>query len=338
VRSRRVTGIFGPARYRAGLFCCLLLLASTVLAQDTAASGEFGNGTDYLRVAFRDDLVTVTARNARLRDVLAEIARQSDLSVVSRSPLETRLTLEIEGLPLAEAVVRIMRGRSYMLHQAAATPNDTNGDTLWVFSDGSSDDTAYSLTATSLAIDILRSQLMSDDIRARQEAIRELRKLDVDEVVGPLSYALNDDDQKIRVKAVYALADVGGDDAAAVLAAGLADADAWVRAETAYALGSLGDPAVIPILKHALNDADSRVRETAISAFTEIGGPQSADALALALEDTNSSIRVQAVEAIRNVGGESAIRLLNKALQDSDDTVREAAREAFAGMSDDDPS
>ena len=280
---------------------------------------------------------------AAARTLIAEIVRRGDLTVISRAPLDDRLTLDFEKLPLAEALVRIMRGRSYMLHHAQVANavkqiDQTHHATLWVFSDDSSDESGFSLSATSLAIEILRSQLMSDDLRVRQDAIRELRKLNVDEVVGPLSYALDDEDQKIRIKAVYALADIGGDDAAAVLTAGLADESAWVRAETAFALGSLGDTSVIPLLKHALYDADSRVRQSAISAFTEIGGSASADALAIALQDMDSSIRVHAVEAIRNVGGEAAVRLLNKALQDQDDSVREAAREAFAGLSREDMS
>ena len=260
-----------PTQGWAGLIAFVLLFANGAIAQDT-----FDNATSYLQVEMQDDLVTLKARNARLRDVLTEIVRQCDLSVESHVPLDARLTLALDRMPLTEVLVRIMRGQSYMLHyaqaaNAAGQVNETRRSTLWIFSDDSSDGTGYSLSAVSLAIEILRAQLRSDDIRVRREAIKELRRLDVEEVVGPLSDALADEDRKIRVKAVYALADIGGDNAVAVLAAGLADENAWVRAETAYALGAIGGDTAISILKHALNDADSSVRESAISAFTEIG-------------------------------------------------------------------
>lgn len=322
-----------PAQLWASLTASVLLFANTATAQDT-----FENATSNLQVELQNDLVTLSARNVRLRDVLTEIVHQSDLTVVSRLPLNARLTMEIEELPLAEALVRMMRGQSYMLHQARPTTVDRMGnyasaDTLWVFSDDSSNESGYSLSATSMAIEVLRSQLMSDDIRVKQDAIKGLRKLRVNEVVGPLSYALADEDRKVRIKAIYALADIGGNDAVAVLAAALADENAWVRSETAYALGAIGSDTAIPVLKHALYDADIRVRTSAISAFVEIGGTESADALAIALRDTDPEVRVEAVAALRNVGGETAIRILNKALQDQDDSVREAAREAFAGLS-----
>jgi hypothetical protein len=322
-----------PAQGWAGLIACVLLFANSATAQDM-----FENATSNLQIELQNDLVTISARNVRLRDVLTEIVRQSGLTVFSRAPLDARLTLEIEELPLTEVLVRIMRGQSYMLHQAGPTTDDRMGnnasaDTLWVFSDDSSDESAYSLSATSMAIELLRSQLASDDIRARQKAVNGLRMLRVNEVVEPLSYALADKDRKVRIKAIYALADIGGNDAVAILAGALADENAWVRAETAHALAAIGGDTAIPVLKHALYDADSRVRTSAISAFVEIGGTESADALAIALQDTDPEVRVEAVAALRNVGGETAIRILNKALQDRDVSVREAAREAFAGLS-----
>ena len=147
---RRVKTISRPAQYWAGLISCLLLFAGIVLAQDEAVSGQFGgdSGANYLKVKLWDNLVTLSARDVRLRDILAEIARQSDLNIVSRAPLDARLTLELERRPLFEVLVRLMRDQSYMLHQASASV----GDTLWVFSDGSTDDTAYNMSATSIAI------------------------------------------------------------------------------------------------------------------------------------------------------------------------------------------
>lgn len=338
------------AARQAGLVACFLLFVNGVTAQDAFEDTQVSadSVTSYLNVEMSDDLVTLTAYNVSVRDVLDEIARQSDLMVVSHGPLHGRLTLELERLPLFEALRRIMRGQSYLLHQAQAATgariaNHARQGTLWVFSDGSANDPGYTEAAshsvweTRSAIEVLQSQLMSDDIRVRQDAIKGLRRLKVNEVIAPLSYALTDEDKKVRVKAIYALADIGGEDAVAAMAAAAGDENAWVRAETAYALGTLGGDTAIQVLKHALQDADPNVRETAIEAFTDIGGGQSARALAVALQDTDATLRVEAIEALADVGGETAMRLLNQALEDQDNDVRQAASEALAELLSQDP-
>ena len=333
------------AARQAGLVACILFFVNGVTAQDTFEDRQLlaDSVTSYLRVDVSDDLVTLKAYNVDMRNVLDVISRQSDLIVVSHAPLDGRLTLELERLPLFEALRRIMRGHSYLLHQARAATGASNANrgrssTLWVFSDGSANDPGHNQAAgpfssdTASSVEVLQSDLMSDDIRIRQEAIKGLRRLKTNEAVAPLSYALADEDKKVRVKAIYALAYIGGDDAVAALAATSGDENAWIRAETAYALGMLGGDTAIQVLKHALHDADSDVRESAIEAFTEIGGGQSAQALAVALQDTDASLRVEAVEALAEIGGKTALRLLDQALQDQDNAVRKAANEALTEL------
>ena len=330
---------------KAGLMVCILLFVNGSIAQDAVddrqVSGD--SAASYLDVAMSADLVTIKAHNVGLREILDEIARQSDLIVVSEGPLHGRLTLDFERLPLYEALRRIMQGRSYLLHQAQPATGARNAihgrrSTLWVFSDRSADDPVYnqadsrSSSDIASAIELLQLQLMSDDIRVRQEAIKGLRRLKVNEVIAPLSYALADEDKGVRVKAIYALADIGGDNAVAAITAAAADENPWVRAETAYALGTLGGGVAIQVLKHALHDADSDVRESAIEAFTDIGGGQSAGALAVALQDADASLRVEVVEALADIGGETAMRLLDQALEDKDNAVRKAANEALAEL------
>ncbi len=330
---------------QAGLVACFLLSVNSVSAQDAFKDSQAfaDSATSYLNVEISDELLTLKAHNASVRDVLDEIARQSDLIVVSHGPLHGRLTLQLERLPLSEALRRILRGQSYLLHQAHAPSGariaiDERRSTIWVFSDESAAELGHHQAARrsssdiALAIEALQSQLMSDDLRVRQEAIKGLRRLKVNEVIAPLSYALTDEDKKVRVKAIYALADIGGNDAAAALAAASADENAWVRAETAYALGMLGSDTAIQVLKHALHDTDSDVRESAIEAFKDIGGGQSAAALAVSLQDADASIRVEAVEALADIGGETAMRLLDLASGDQDNAVREAANEALAEL------
>ena len=174
---------------------------------------------------------------------------------------------------------------------------------------------------------------MSDDVRVRQDAIKGLRRLKVNEVIAPLSYALLDEDKKVRVKAIYALADIGGDDAVAAMAAAAGDENAWVRAETAYALGTLGGDTAIQVLKHALHDADSGragISHRGVHRTLAAGNPLEHW---LSLYKTRTpTLRVEAIEALVDIGGETAMRLLDQALEDQDNGVRQAANEALAEL------
>jgi len=333
----------------AAVAACVLLFVNGVTAQDEIDdSQEFADSAaSYLAVEISDDTVTLKAENVGVGDVLDEIAYASDLVVVPEGPLYGRLTLEFERLPLDEALRRIMRGRSYLLHQArpargASNANHAHRNTLWIFSDGAADEsgvtraTGRSAPTTAVVIEALESQLRSDDARLREAAIKGLRRLKVNEVIAPLSYALSDEDKNNRVKAIYALAEIGGDNAVAAMAAAAADENPWVRAETAYALGTLGGGTAIQVLKHALHDEDSDVRESAIEAFTDIGGSQAAAALATALQDGDASLRAEAVDALADIGGETATRILYQALESQDNAVRQAANEALAELASED--
>ncbi len=117
------------AARQVGLTACILLFVHVVTAQNAFDDRQVladSSVTTYLQVDVSGDLVTLTAHNAGVRDVLDEIARQSDLIVVSHDPLAHRLTLDIERLPLSEALNRIMRGQSYLLYQAQSATASRN--------------------------------------------------------------------------------------------------------------------------------------------------------------------------------------------------------------------
>lgn len=328
----------GPARRRAGLFAAFLLLAGGAMARDAVIQQPAGGIGDADNVSVElsgDLLITVKAHEAPVRHILAEIARQCDLDIVSYAPLDVPVSVNLERLPLSRTIARILRDQSYTLYARRPVKHARHGGQscaglLWVFSDESMLDAGQGYTGTDWMIERLRAQLTSDDVRTRQIAIRDLEKLGVQEAVGPLAEALADENAKIRVKAVYALSEIGGENATAVLATALADESSRVRAQTAYALGAIGGDSAIPILKLALQDADRHVRETAISAFTEIGGDRSAEAVAIALQDVDTDLRIEAVDALQNIGGGVATRLLVQASREHDGDVGEAAREAIS--------
>lgn len=266
----------------------------------------------YLRVEITDEIVTIEAREASLKDLVEEIARQSGLQAVLHDPLEARVTLELRRLPLREALGSILRDRSFALQHirsssiAGGKPGDAGTWRLWVF---------------------------SSDVRPAVR-VDSPGALDADVAIATLAFALADDDAKVRLEAVAALADAGSDQAAAALAtAALSDGDSSVREEAVHAMGEIGGDIGIQVLERALMDSDADVREAAVEAFAAIGGNESALALADVLNSGDASLRAAAVDALGEIGGEPAVGLLRHASADEHSIVREAAQELLAELS-----
>lgn len=342
MKSANFSRLFLHAARQPSLIAGLLLFVRCALGQDALEDRQVSSNSvaSDLNVEISDDLVTLKAHDVGVRNVLDEIARQTNLIIVWHDQWDDRLILDLERLPLHETLRRILPSRSYVLYQARPESSLRNvhrdrPSILWVFSDGSADysvDAGDSPANTASAIMALQSELTSADIKVRRRAIQSLRRLKLDDAVALLSFALGDQNKKLRVMAVYALADIGGHDAVAALATASVDEDAWVRAEAAYALGMIGGDSAILTLRHALYDGDRDVRESAIEALTEIGGARSAQMLATALQDPDAALRMEAVEALSDIGGETAVRVLDLASKDADSAVQKAADQALAEL------
>ncbi len=281
--------------HEARLIAGLALLAGFVEAQETSAFAP------HLEVTLTGDIVTMTARNAAVQDILEEISRQNGLIVVAHEPVEKRLTLEIRSLPLVDALRSILRNQSYAFQPAEQAPGR-----LWVFSNETEPD--------------------------ERDAAESPGDADTNEVTMSLSRA-QAGDPDVRLEAVSSLGIEGGNQAAAVIAvAAVYDEDAYVREEAVYALGETGGVAARQTLEQAILDSDDRVREAAVEALAEIGGEESALALAAVLNDEDPSLRQNAVYALAEIGGETAIGILQQAVADHHIGVREAATDVLAEL------
>lgn len=336
------------SRYAASLPCllaALLLLVHLSQAQDaypdTQAMTQISKS--YLHVEITGDIVTVQVRDVAIQDLLAEIARQSNLTMVLPAPLSERISLEFDRLPLPKALVRILRKHNFALRSAQSlsgtqTAREVRPGKLWIFPYRSGDhpdpqDPQGFAAADTAAVHALEIKLLDGEVVTRQQAIEDLSALGSAEVIAPLSRALADADARVRVATVSALANVGGDQAAATLVVALNDTDVWVREEAVYALGEIGGDTAVHALAQALHDDEKRVRKAAIATFADIGGDAGAQALAVALHDQDPSLRAEAVAALGEIGGEAAVGLLQQALVDHAAGLREIAAEILAELS-----
>lgn len=323
----------------------LTLLGEFAAAQDTlkGAQATMHASPSYLHVGIADNLVTVKTRDVAVHDLLEEIARHIGLAVVSHDYLDERITIEFHRLPLPEALGRVLRHQSFALEypqpiSSAGKSSHPLPSRLWVFSKepgivpGNNKDGRPSSPNVTSAIGVLRAELMSEDPRLRQAAVKRLGALGVVEAVAPLSLALADEDEYVREAAIAAVADIGGEEAARALAIALQDEDPLLREEAVDALGEIGGETAIHVLEQAFKDEEEDVREAAIAAVADIGGDEAVRVLAIALHDGNASLREKAVDALGEIGGETAIRVLEQALADHDRSIRDAATKTLAEL------
>ena len=282
--------------------------------------------TGELSVRVDDGLISLSAHNVSVQDVIDEIATQSDLRVVQHVALDRAITLNLARQPLPNALDKILKNDSYQLYQATSSEDEAESDnpvpgTLWIFSEGSS----LELGATIF----FEAVILHGSFREKKEAIRELRRIGTPDAANTLSLALSDPDSRVRDAAFSALAKIDGEEALAAIASASADTDPWVRSEAANALSYANTESAVEYLHLAFNDPDPRVRMTVVEAFTDIPIEQAVAALSLALRDEDPAVRMHAVDALEEIGGEIAFQTLMRAQADEDPDVADAVDESL---------
>jgi len=274
-------------------------------------------------------LVSLSAYNVSVQDVIDEIATQSDLRVVRHVTLDRVVTLNLDRQPLPDALDEILKNDSYQLYQGVSNEDEAEAEavnpvpgTLWIFSEGSS--------LAPAATVFFEAVILHGSFQEKKEAIRELRRLGTPDAANTLSLALSDPDSRVRDAAFSALAKFDGEEALAAIASASADSDPWVRSEAANALSSADSESAVEYLNLAFNDPDPRVRMTVVEAFTDIPSEQAVAALSLALRDEDPAVRMHAVDALEEIGGEIAFQTLMRAQADEDPDVADAVNESLS--------
>ena len=96
-----------------------------------------------LSVHIEKGLISVTAQDVPIQDLINEIAAQSDLRVVQHVTLDRVVNLSFERQSLPDALDEVLENDSYQLFQVATHEEGVGIDnpvpgTLWLFSEGSS--------------------------------------------------------------------------------------------------------------------------------------------------------------------------------------------------------
>lgn len=260
-----------------------------------------------LTVTVDDGLVSLTARNAPLEDVVREIAAQHDLRLIQHVALDRFVSFEIDQQPLADVLEELLEFESYQLYRAAEDDDAADADgpipgSLWIFSEGS----ALAPAAT-FYFEVV---VQEGSVGEKKEAILNLRRLGTPDAVRALSLALGDEDPRIRRAALESLAQIGGDEALAAIASASVDDDPRVRGNGTYALAMAGGYSSIEYLNLALRDENPIVRAAAIDSLGDIGDERSIGVIQQALRDPDPAVRERALEVINEINDDAAFRAL----------------------------
>jgi hypothetical protein len=194
-------------------------------------------------------LVSIDVREAELRDVLNGLATIAGLSIRSSEPLDDRITIAFDRLPVAAAVSRLLHGHRFALLYRGP----------W----------AGALEESPNRLSIFSAEGAAP---APERPVYEGEQLQIEPQVTI------SDDPLARIDAMIALAASDEALAAAELTRiALSDPDDAVREEAVYALGEMRSAESRVALVHALCDAAEDVREAALIASADAGAERAAE-------------------------------------------------------------
>jgi hypothetical protein len=106
-------------RRKSGLLAILALLLAACLAFPALAE-EYRSPSDGIQsMRYEDGVLSLETRDAPLEKVLNELSRIAMITIISDGPVEGRLTLYVDRLPLDKALRKILRGKDTSFVYAA---------------------------------------------------------------------------------------------------------------------------------------------------------------------------------------------------------------------------
>ncbi len=290
-----------------------------------------------IEVDVRDALVSLNVRDARVTDVLQEIAQKVGLIVYMHDSSEERITLQVENISLPEALAKVLRDYSFALHYVNPASNlhsiySEPVSKLWVYADNNSNTTGENtLSDFGPPTRIIRPTNEKEEIEITlEEGSLKLVQPHRSEQISELGVMLLDENKDIRLDSVAMLAEIDDADVLTLLASALGDEVSVVREQAVDALLTVDGADTVHLFEQAINDTDPAVRSLAISALVEIDDNESLRVLSTALGNQDPITREETIYALGDLDSDSATELIELGLKDPHPSVRLAAVETLA--------
>jgi hypothetical protein len=248
-----------------------LTVRGACLAAGLTFLSPFAYAEHNLDVAISSESVSITADNITIRRVLEELSEKSNLIVVSEEALDELVTVDVVEQTLPETIRRLLRQKSFMLHQSTHPSGSSPYFRLWIMSSASSAGRQSWRSGTSDS-ELIENQILalSEKSGEREDAMVGFGDFSDGSAIDFLQQGLFDPDENVREAAIESLAELGGTDSVRALSLVLNDPDAGIRIDAVDALGEIGGTEAIELLKGAMADDNHTVREVAAEWITEL--------------------------------------------------------------------
>jgi len=276
-----------PTVHVASLIASLLVVLSAhdASANDFAAA-RAGAGFSMVPniVHFDAGLLSVKVRDVALLELLDEVSRQADFTVMPYAATGRRVSLEFNQLPLAEALLTILKDRSSVLEwKSPITGKRASADALlerlWLLpAPGEKHLAQLALPAkvsgrtarAQIDVAALRAALKSGASESREHAAIALGQAGGASALAALAQALTDSDVDVQQAAIESLAEIGGADSVGALAVALRDRNPRIREAAVNALGDIDGKIAIALLQQAQTDETAFVRQAATETLDQL--------------------------------------------------------------------
>jgi hypothetical protein len=286
-----------------GLMIASFMLLSLGIWRDATADQEALGAS--LTLTFQADQLSVQSQQATLRQVLAELARQGNLTIrLPLSEAEDKISVSFHHLSLTEGIKRLLKSKSYVLittpapeihrgHKVTAihvlSTSAGSSMTLMANSENAVEDKQS--TQPPQALDALDPETR---VAALQAATLQALKND-EGIVPTLVQALRDEVPQVREAALWLLGSIENEEMPyeAITQIALTDPSARLRAVALGRLDATDAELAQETLQQALQDPDPEIRTMA------------EQLLARARQDAESPL--QEPSTVESVGGAAKV-------------------------------
>jgi HEAT repeat protein len=232
------------------------------------ALGSTGAWAGIERVSFADGRLSLEADDAPVMDVLRRLADEKIVTVVGQPLVERRVSLTLSGVPLDEALKRILGDLRYIASYDARVGARVPAEIRFLGAGSGSRAAAGPPPAPPTPEWVTRAAA-NPERSARMRAIQALGRQRTAEATTALVGMMRDDaDPIVRERAAAALVEIGSRDLGGAFLAALSDSAPFVRVQAVRGLARVQpDAAVPPLTRAAEADPDAAVRRAAVEAL-----------------------------------------------------------------------
>lgn len=293
-------------KHLAGTWCLRLLLAAAVLPGIPwvpASASDRAAAVAPIAVSVHDGLLSLSAIEAPLSEVVARIGEAGGFRVVVKQDLDEPVTWRVTDMPAEKALRRLLAGRSYVLWYETA--GDATGVTELRLLRGLSSEAGFDITVMNRPPTLAKSEDRlgtaitlpdNSDHEARLSFAREMAQRPQASAVEGLGTLLAEDqDPMIRRIAAIGLGKTGGRAALEALFEGLQDEDPSVRRRVIQGLGKKKDESAVDALNEVLlGDSDAEMRRAAVRSLGSMGTQEAYVSLTAGENDPDYYVRREA--------------------------------------------